>query len=58
MEISIRDNNVFEKRITLEIHEDEIIISALFDDEVEICCELNLNDFKNAFKFLEENGRK
>ena len=58
MEISIDDISVEKRRITIELFDDLIVITSLYDDEAIMVCEVKINDFKNALKFLEENGRK
>ncbi len=57
MEIIISDVSIEKRQIKIELYEDVIIFESLYDNERLSVCEVNLIEFKNALKFLEDNGK-
>ncbi len=56
MIIKIQDLFIEQKHIEIDLDENVICITSIYENDVRMVCEVNIQDLKKAIKFLEDNG--
>ena len=58
MIIKIEDLFIENKHTELDLNEGVLCIKSIYDNEIYMVTEINIEDLKTAIKFLEQNNEK